>query len=256
MKKDVYYFPHDSNAKDDPKCVFLIEQLGLEGYGIYWVLIETLRDQPNYKYPFALTGALARRFNTTKEKLETVIKRYNLFDFDDNDFFFSQSLLDRMEGINKRRKALQEAGRKGGKSNAKATLKPGYSNKIKEKEIKLKENILYKEILRIYNSTIDLFQEDLKPDEKEKINWLDEIRMLIEIDGKNPEEIISVIRWGRLNDFWKTNFLSIRKLRKKDSNGTKFYVRFLTQMNNGKDSNTQQKQRSIFEDKNYPAHWD
>ena len=37
------YFPHDSNAKDDPKCMVLIDQLGMEGYGIYWVLIE-LRD--------------------------------------------------------------------------------------------------------------------------------------------------------------------------------------------------------------------
>jgi len=46
--KNAYYFSHDSNAKDDPKCVLLIEQLGLEGYGIYWILIEILRDQPGY----------------------------------------------------------------------------------------------------------------------------------------------------------------------------------------------------------------
>ena len=42
MSKDAYYFSHDSNAKDDPKCMVLIDQLGLEGYGIFWVLIETL----------------------------------------------------------------------------------------------------------------------------------------------------------------------------------------------------------------------
>lgn len=54
MSKDAYYFTHDSNAKDDPKCALLIDQLGMEGYGIYWMLIEVLRDQPDYKYPLAL----------------------------------------------------------------------------------------------------------------------------------------------------------------------------------------------------------
>ena len=61
MSKDAYYFPHDSNAKDDPKCVLLIEQLGMEGYGIYWMLIETLREQPDYTYPVANILALGRR---------------------------------------------------------------------------------------------------------------------------------------------------------------------------------------------------
>ena len=42
MSKDAYYFTHDSNAKDDPKCALLIDQLGMEGYGIYWMLIEVV----------------------------------------------------------------------------------------------------------------------------------------------------------------------------------------------------------------------
>ncbi|MFR4036304.1 MAG: Lin1244/Lin1753 domain-containing protein [Butyricimonas faecalis] len=58
MSKDAYYFTHDSNAKDDPKCALLIDQLGMEGYGIYWMLIEVLRDQPDYKYPLALLPSL------------------------------------------------------------------------------------------------------------------------------------------------------------------------------------------------------
>jgi len=74
----------------------LIEQLGLEGYGIYWILVETLRDQPEYKYPLALLPALARRFNTTTEKITTVVMKYGLFEVADNDFFFSDSLIRRM----------------------------------------------------------------------------------------------------------------------------------------------------------------
>ena len=43
MARTNCYFPHDSNAKDDPKCMILIDPLGPEGYGIYWVLVEILR---------------------------------------------------------------------------------------------------------------------------------------------------------------------------------------------------------------------
>ena len=51
--KDAYWFSHDSNAKDDPKVVMMIEQLGLESYGIFWVLVEILREQTGFKYPIA-----------------------------------------------------------------------------------------------------------------------------------------------------------------------------------------------------------
>ena len=64
MKKDAYYFSHDSNAKDDPKCMLLIEELQLEGYGIYWVLVEILREQPDFKYPLKMIPVLARKFLT------------------------------------------------------------------------------------------------------------------------------------------------------------------------------------------------
>jgi hypothetical protein len=98
MRKDAFYFPHDSNAKDDPKIVLLIEQLGLEGYGIYWVLVETLRDQPEYKYPLNLLPAIARRYATTKDKVEIVVMNYHLFSItEDEQFFLSNSLCRRME---------------------------------------------------------------------------------------------------------------------------------------------------------------
>lgn len=112
MKKDAYYFSHDSNSKDDPKCVLLIEQLGLEGYGIFWILVETLRDQPGYKYPLSLLPAIARKYNSTTQKVETVVKQYNLFQFTDDEFFFSISLMDRMEYLEISRQQRVEAGKK------------------------------------------------------------------------------------------------------------------------------------------------
>ncbi|MBF0398736.1 MAG: DUF4373 domain-containing protein, partial [Desulfobacterales bacterium] len=97
MGKDAFYFRHDSNANSDPKCVLLIEQLGLEGYGIFWILLETLREQPDYKYPLKLVPAIARRFNTTAEKIKTVIYNYHLFLIENEEFFYSESLNRRMK---------------------------------------------------------------------------------------------------------------------------------------------------------------
>lgn len=111
--KDSYYFPHDSNAAGDPKCIVLIEELGLEGYGIFWVLIEHLRDQPDYRAPVRIIPALARRYNTTEGKMNAVINRYDLFQIEDDQFFYSASLRSRMERVDARRKALSEAGQRG-----------------------------------------------------------------------------------------------------------------------------------------------
>lgn len=150
MSTNAYYFSHDSNAKDDTKCMLLIDQLGLEGYGIFWVLIEVLREQPDYKYPLNLVPILARRYNTTAEKMMTVIKNYNLFKFDEENSFFSISLNERMNkvqiGINQRilagkssaekRKYLQLA------APVERPLNECSTNKRKEKkvnEIKIKE---------------------------------------------------------------------------------------------------------------------
>lgn len=118
MNKDAYYFPHDSNAKDDPKCVLLIEQLGMEGYGIYWMLIETLRDQREYRYPVALLPALARRYNTTVEKVKAVVCNYSLFIVEEDAIFFSQSLINRMIPLEHKREQARKAGLKSAEKRA------------------------------------------------------------------------------------------------------------------------------------------
>ena len=147
MKKDAYYFSHDSNSKDDPKCVLLIEQLGLEGYGIFWILVETLRDQPDYKYPLSLLPAIARRYNSTTQKVETVVKAYNLFEFTEDDFFFSVSLMCRMKHLEYKRELASIAGKKSaekrkqlqlniGSTDVEPNCNVGSTSKVKESKVK------------------------------------------------------------------------------------------------------------------------
>ena len=127
--KDTYWSRHDSNAKDDYKCMILIEQLGCEGYGIFWILVETLREQKDYRYPFYLLGALARKYNTTQAKVETVVKEYGLFEIDIDSFFFSHSFNRRMENLDKIKEQRRIAG-----------LKSGANRKIKAIEHKLNKS--------------------------------------------------------------------------------------------------------------------
>ena len=144
MAKDAYYFSHDSNAKDDPKCVLLIEQLGMEGYGIFWVLIETLRDQPGYKYPIALIPAMARRYCTTAEKMKAVIMSYGLFEIENDEFFYSDSLNRRMEHLEHRREIASRAGKESakkrllldnGSTNVQPTFNECSTSKVKESKV-------------------------------------------------------------------------------------------------------------------------
>jgi hypothetical protein len=161
--KDAYYFSHDSNAKDDPKCILLIEQLGPEGYGIFWILIETLRDQPDFKYPLKLLSALARRYNTTAEKIKAVVVSYDLFIIENDTFFFSESLNRRMILFQEKRKKLSEAGKKGAQlkiSQAQATLKPRTSHPQANKGKKNTE--------KYTSSILDLYT--LVPDDGKKRN--------------------------------------------------------------------------------------
>ena len=133
-KKETCYFSHDANAKDDFKIMLLIEELGLEGYGIFWVLIETLREQQNYKYPIRLLSVLARKYNTTLVKLEVVVKNYHLFQIEDDCFFYSSSLNRRMQ---KMEEAIEQRVIAGKISAAKRKQKQIEGIQIRKEEIKL-----------------------------------------------------------------------------------------------------------------------
>lgn len=109
-EKESYYFSHDSNARNDVKIIKLRRQLGLEGYGIYWCLIEMLRDTPDYKLPIDSVDDIAFSLNTSKEKVETVINNYELFTVDEQ-LFFSERLIRNMEKYTETKKRLSEAGK-------------------------------------------------------------------------------------------------------------------------------------------------
>ena len=152
MEKEGFYFPHFSNARHDRKIKRLRMQLGIEGYGIYFMLLETLRDQHDLCYPMEDLDLLAEEFGTSLQKLQTVVCGYKLFDISDDNSFFSPKLLIYLEPYFKSKQQRIEAGKKSAEkrkmndrsTTVQTTVQQSKVNESKENEIKLNENKVYK----------------------------------------------------------------------------------------------------------------
>lgn len=110
--KESFYFSHDSNARNDVKIIKLRRQLGMEGYGIYWALIEMLRDAPGNKLPIESIDDIGFSINCSKEKVEAVIRGYDLFLIED-ETFFSDRLIRSMNQYKELKSARSKAGKIG-----------------------------------------------------------------------------------------------------------------------------------------------
>lgn len=146
-KKDAYYFSHDSNARNDDKILELRSIYGYEGYGLFWAIIEVLRDSTNYKFELKKIKLLQISLAYPVKKLQSFIEtciNLKLFCKDD-EFFWSERLLKSMNEYNEYKLKLSKAGTLGNeikKQKATGSVTGGDSeavalNKIKEiKEIK------------------------------------------------------------------------------------------------------------------------
>jgi len=113
--KSGYYFPHFEDARNDRKIKRLRKELGIEGYGIYFMILEILRSQSDYKYPINDIDLLADDFNTSEAKVKTVIFNYDLFVIETTDFFsirFIENMQPYEKIIEQRRLAGLKSGEK------------------------------------------------------------------------------------------------------------------------------------------------
>lgn len=107
------YFSHDSNARNSDKLMKVRMKLGAEGYGIFFMLIERLREEEGYKSTIDY-NTLAFDLRVEPEKVKQVVENYDLFKFtEDGKYFYSDSFNERMETMDAKRKKRAEAGKKG-----------------------------------------------------------------------------------------------------------------------------------------------
>lgn len=205
--KQAHYFSHDSNARNDEKLINVRMQHGAAGYGVYFMLIERLRDEANYT-SVKDYNALAFDLRADAGLVKSVVEDFGLFTFTENGkCFYSESLNRRMDKMNEISDARSKAGQLGaaqrwgtqnsdqkmanaiesnGKAMANAIEKD--SNKKKRKERKINQTKL--------NQT------------KEKETKLNQAPsgadglLPIEVGAVEPEVIPAVV--SRFDEFWKS----------------------------------------------------
>ena len=113
MKK--LYFPHDFYASDDVKLQDVFMDLGAEGIGLYWMIIERLYRDDGI-LPLSNIRALAFNFRVKEDVIAKLISDYGLFEQDENNFW-SPSAVNRQKKIEelseKRKSAINSRWGKG-----------------------------------------------------------------------------------------------------------------------------------------------
>lgn len=96
MGKKTNYFSHDSNARNDEKILALRIKFGAEGYGIFFMLLERLREETNYMCVKDY-NLLAFDLRVNSSVLKSTVEDFGLFAFtEDGKCFYSDSFKERM----------------------------------------------------------------------------------------------------------------------------------------------------------------
>lgn len=142
------YFSHDSNARNDVKILNLRSKLGAEGYGIYFMILERLREAPGYM-SVKDYNALAFDLRVDSAKIKSVVENFGLFAFTgDGECFYSESFRRRMNLKDKKKENISETRRQAArarweKEEKKENSNPdanAMQNDAKEKKSKVKKS--------------------------------------------------------------------------------------------------------------------
>ena len=109
MSKDTYYFTHDYNARTDPKIKRLIAKWGMEGYGVFWGILEDLYNNAN-ALPLD-TESIAFDLRTREDVVKSIIHDFNLFVIDEQEFG-SSSVEKRLEERHKKSNDARDSANK------------------------------------------------------------------------------------------------------------------------------------------------
>jgi hypothetical protein len=169
MKNNTFYFSHDFNAHNDVKILFLRQQLGMEGYGIYWYLIESLADAGGL-LPLKIIPVLSMQMHTNEVKVLAVINEFDLFTVVD-DQFLSARLNEHLNKVNNIKQINSEKGKRSGEVRRLTAVEQRLNSELtadeqrKGKEIKEKES-KEKEI-KIDITKSNLFKQPVVPSKDE-----------------------------------------------------------------------------------------
>ena len=116
MKRD-QYIPHEVSMRNTSEVMNLIEKEGMEGYGIYWALMEYLRVQDGYTGDIQSLKSLVRQLRVRLPKLKRIMENYGLFSCTETTFL-SPKLVEVMKPFEDRRARIEAYKRQKQKENS------------------------------------------------------------------------------------------------------------------------------------------
>lgn len=125
------YFYHPSNMRNKDNILDLRINEHAAGYGIYMMILELLRDQPNYKIAYKPAHIAFAINEPDGELIKRVCEKYNLFTIDEDNNLSSPWLIEALAALEDKRAKLKEAGKNGA---AKRWSKDSSSNNVSSEE--------------------------------------------------------------------------------------------------------------------------
>jgi hypothetical protein len=105
MKDKTYYFPHDYNARNDPKLQDVLIEHGAAGLGVFWCIVEQLYEQGG-ELPLRSCKGIAFALHQECTMVESIVNDFGLFE-NNGESFWSNSVNKRIgkrQQISERRK--------------------------------------------------------------------------------------------------------------------------------------------------------
>lgn len=142
--KDTIYFQHDFNARTDPKIIRLRKQHGWLGYGIYWAVLEILRENDGLlKYNELIDMSFSLQINDElyESIINACINEYSLFEKDSDGNVFSRRLCADIDHMKEK------------SANASASARKRWDD-YKEKKAKREKSKSNTTVMRTHNDSI------------------------------------------------------------------------------------------------------
>lgn len=163
IKHNADYFPHDADMRNDPRIKALRRKFGIEGYGVYSMLLEFLTDSDyfEFKNDSLSLELVAGDFDIETDKLVSILQycfQLDLFQLDaETNVISCKSLDKRLEPLLSKRK--RDRNEVIDSDNTQSKVKESKVNKSKEEKTK-EEKIVIPEIAATKVATIEERQKD------------------------------------------------------------------------------------------------
>lgn len=119
MAKQTFYFPHDSNARNDDRIIAVRMRHKMEGYGVYFAILERILESSDYM-SIKDYNVIAFDLHVGSDLVKSVVEDFGLFSFtDDGKYFYSNSFNERMRPLENIREQRRLAGKKSAEKRAK-----------------------------------------------------------------------------------------------------------------------------------------